>query len=608
MESISSVIPQTNTQKTPADASTLATRPQSAEVFLSPEGDSIRLKEAEYRLTLANPQQRQALITANAFIVNQIATTSEPQANPKTELTALGTPLTLKLPEAMVQLALQKGISAETIATLAARPQGYPLPNVTVTTAEFQFANGTTVPQDAGTRLSPGEYLAKIALFQGQTILVLTPVQSKLEILIGSAIPETELPNLDKQPASVVVAKAEPANILATFLRKLEAQPFQGSTVSSLLDAAVEDNALSLNKSQQSQTGSQAQLKEALSQSTSLGPLKPQIENKTEATSEIKSLSGKQLSPIMTELAKGLSVNSALLLSKAQMQLEAQTAENSHKDISVNEVLQKAFNRAGTLPIEQPNTKAIANLAAELLKHLPQLSPTPLGQLSDLDQLKENLLGLAALNLTTPQLTSSPIFTHANAIASLFQLLLGVRANTNSPPSQKLANYLEQLQAKTGLSSNLLGQLAKAGGNESMGQLASSLHVYQQASNETNGNMTWFFALPYDINQRHEQLEGKFEQEANKDENQKVKGWQLQLKFNLAQGPLLIAARYHQQTLDVQFKGNSQELLNRVDGFLSSLEQKLSQLGFTPGEFSTQIAQVPATLLPGDHFLVKTKA
>ena len=106
----------------------------------------------------------------------------------------------------------------------------------------------------------------------------------------------------------------------------------------------------------------------------------------------------------------------------------------------------------------------------------------------------------------------------------------------------------------------------------------------------------------------NEQLEGKFEQEADPDDPEKKAGWRLQLKFNLAQGPLLIAAQQHNQQLDIQFKGNSQMLLNKVNNFLTPLSQKLSQLGFTPGELSTQIAQVPATLLPGDHFLVKTKA
>ncbi|MGL5668905.1 MAG: flagellar hook-length control protein FliK, partial [Shewanella sp.] len=293
--------------------------------------------------------------------------------------------------------------------------------------------------------------------------------------------------------------------------------------------------------------------------------------------------------------------------------VEALLAEKSNKTsettLSVNEVLQKAFTKAGALPLEQMLTRGGANLAAELLKHLPHLGPPTLGQLSDPGELKDAMFGLSALNLATPQLNQAAVFMNASAVTSLFQLLLGFRANNaNNTVSQKLADYLEQLQAKTGLSTNQLGQLSKAGGLESMGQLASSLHLYQQASGENNGNLVWFFALPYGINQRHEQLEGKFERDANDDEQQKHKGWHLQLKFNLAQGPLLISARFHQQVLDIQFKGNSQQLLNRVDNFLAPLGQKLSQLGFTPGELSTQIAQVPATLLPGDHFLVKTRA
>lgn len=293
--------------------------------------------------------------------------------------------------------------------------------------------------------------------------------------------------------------------------------------------------------------------------------------------------------------------------------MEAQLGEKTNKSteaqINVNEVLQKAFTKAGALPLEQMLARGGANLAAELLKHLPHLSPPTLGQLSELSELKDAMLGLSALNLAAPQLSQPAVFMNANAITSLFQLLLGFRANNgNNTVSQKLADYLEQLQAKTGLSTNQLGQLSKAGGFESMSQLASSLHLYQQASGENNGNLVWFFALPYGINQRHEQLEGKFERDAYDDEQQKHKAWHLQLKFNLAQGPLLISARFHQQVLDIQFKGNSQQLLNRVDNFLAPLGQKLSQLGFTPGELSTQIAQVPATLLPGDHFLVKTRA
>ncbi len=661
------------------DAVSVNSRPLPAEVHVSPDGDSIILNGTEYNLKLVNAQQRQALIVASSFLVNPItpeatASTSANSTVANAQLLTLGATLTLKLPEAIAQLAQQNGISLDKLYTLAARPQGYPLPNVTVTTKEFQFANGTVVPQDPGTRLSTGEYQAKISLSQGRPILVLTPILSKLEIHIGAPINETQLPIIDKQAANVVITKTEPAQIIAAFLRKLEgiapqaeasnaAKPSTQAPVSSENKAAnmlAPSSATDMPSSKISvsaanpQTSLQANTEPKLTvvnqtlnttaqaQETSQNQQKAQVLDAK--TLESKPLESKplELKPLeaktMASGANNLDSNrNSLLAAKAQQDLpptsstktglvgnelplslkpqamEAQLGEKTNKSteaqISVNEVLQKAFTKAGALPLEQMLARGGANLAAELLKHLPHLSPPTLGQLSELRELKDAMLGLSALNLAAPQLSQPAVFMNANAITSLFQLLLGFRANNgNNTVSQKLADYLEQLQAKTGLSTNQLGQLSKAGGLESMGQLASSLHLYQQASGENNGNLVWFFALPYGINQRHEQLEGKFERDANDDEQQKHKGWHLQLKFNLAQGPLLISARFHQQVLDIQFKGNSQQLLNRVDNFLAPLGQKLSQLGFTPGELSTQIAQVPATLLPGDHFLVKTRA
>ena len=667
------------TPASPNDAVSVNSRPLPAEVQVSPEGDSIILNGTEYNLKLVNAQQRQALIVASSFLVNPItpeatASTSANSTVANAQLLTLGATLTLKLPEAIAQLAQQNGISLDKLYTLAARPQGYPLPNVTVTTKEFQFANGTVVPQDPGTRLSTGEYQAKISLAQGRPILVLTPILSKLEIQIGAPINETQLPIIDKQAANVVISKTEPVQVIATFLRKLEGLTPQaellntskpsiqaqvapdnkaavGVTTSSATDnptskisvsAANPQTSLQANTEPKLTVVNQTLNTTAQAQETSQNQQKAQVLDAK--TLESKAFESKplELKPLeaktMASGANNLDSNrNSLLAAKAQQDLpptsstktglvgnelplslkpqamEAQLGEKTNKSteaqISVNEVLQKAFTKAGALPLEQMLARGGANLAAELLKHLPHLSPPTLGQLSELSELKDAMLGLSALNLAAPQLSQPAVFMNANAITSLFQLLLGFRANNgNNTVSQKLADYLEQLQAKTGLSTNQLGQLSKAGGLESMGQLASSLHLYQQASSENNGNLVWFFALPYGINQRHEQLEGKFERDANDDEQQKHKGWHLQLKFNLAQGPLLISARFHQQVLDIQFKGNSQQLLNRVDNFLAPLGQKLSQLGFTPGELSTQIAQVPATLLPGDHFLVKTRA
>ncbi|MGL5665019.1 MAG: flagellar hook-length control protein FliK, partial [Shewanella sp.] len=220
------------TSGTSNDATSATPRPIPAEVQVSPEGDSIILNGTEYNLKLVNAQQRQALIVASSFLVNPIPTESSQTATPSNaQLVTLGAVLTLKLPDAIAQLAQQNGISLDKLYTLAARPQGYPLPNVTVTTKEFQFANGTVIPQDPGTRLSAGEYQAKISLAQGRPILVLTPILSKLEIQIGAPINETQLPIIDKQAANVVVAKTEPAQIIATFLRKLETLTPQTDTL-----------------------------------------------------------------------------------------------------------------------------------------------------------------------------------------------------------------------------------------------------------------------------------------------------------------------------------------------------------------------------------------
>ncbi|QYJ79915.1 flagellar hook-length control protein FliK [Shewanella acanthi] len=701
-----------------------------ADILISTQGDSIVVDNIEYDLKLVNPQQRQNLISASRFLLNQISAlspSSAPLTNQPAQLIALGSALTLALPKAIAELAQQNGISQDRLALFAARTQGYPLPDVVVSNKEFQFSNGTTVAQDPGTRLSEGTYQAKVSLAQGRPILVLTPILSKLEIQIGAPINETETPIISKEAANIIVSKVEPAHILGTFLRRLETitlppvakesveskpaelstlkaaetasiKPSDIATPKSLAIAAVKESEVSNIKLPEIKVGKSPELATATptnpqvkiattpinvfvdeseppiaSESKRVIPelnlpatAKPQtpVSNTTanlstnkaiaqglQVNRELKTPETQSISADSNEMKKGnpagLEIKAVNSLSQdspkteqkveiakplAQAELnkqplndgikpksnsfepivntsEPKALDSKETKLNVTEVLRKAFSKAGAMPLEQLITKTGMNLASELLKHLPQLHPTPLGQLSELTELKDNLLGLASLNLASPQINSTSPYLNANAITSLFQLLLGFRANNDTTQiSKKLANYLDQLQAKTGFTDNHLAQLTKAGALESMSQLASSLHLYQQASNENNGNLVWFFALPYGINQRQEQLEGKFEQQADEDEQQKSPNWHLQLKFNLAQGPLLITARYHQQTLDLQFKGNSEQLLHRVDMFLPPLGQKLSQLGFMPGELSTQIAQVPATLLPGDHFLVKTKA
>ncbi|MCU8104626.1 hypothetical protein L5M38_08730 [Shewanella sp. SM101] len=635
MESIplvSSQNSQLHTAMANTDALNATPRPIPAQVQTSPEGDSIILNGTEYNLKLVNAQQRQILLTANSFLVTPNAQNSSTPTtivqNSTSQLLALAIPLVLKIPEAVINLAQQNGISQTQLSTLAARTQGYPLPNVTIVNKELQFANGTVVAQDPGPQLNQGEFIAKIAFQQGRPILLLTPIQSKLEIIIGAPVNETQVPT-NKPSSDLVIAKIEPAQIIASFLKKLENINFLPEPTKQMVTAKVDIMQLQSKvdaPSAPTATGSQnisnaqviAPTTKDLGQiSTQNSALGNRLVGQSPASQMGENVNSKNGLPQSSKTSQEIlsvsptDINKLKNILGSSNQKSEQQGNDAKTDTSIKvaDVLQKAFNKAGALPIELSRSNSSSNLASELLKHLPHLGLPPLSQLNDIDELKANILGLASLNLATPQSNQASMLMNGSAITSLFQLLLGFKANNNSNSmSKKLADYLEQLQAKVGFSTKLLGQLSKAGGLDSMGLLASNLHLYQQASNESAGNLVWFFALPYGINQRQEQLEGKFEQEADPDDPDKKTGWRLQLKFNLAQGPLLISAQNHNQQLDIQFKGNSQILLNKVNNFLTPLSQKLSQLGFTPGELSTQIAQVPATLLPGDHFLVKTKA
>lgn len=631
MESIPTTISSNNPQVAPqliANAPSAPVRQAVVEIMVSPEGDSIIHNNTEYPLRLVNTQQRQALITASHFLAN--LPSSPTLANQPAQLLALSEPLSVNLPKAILALAQQNHITQEQLFLLAGRTQGYPLPNVTLSQNSFHFANGTVVAQDPGTHISSGEYLANIRMVQGRALLFLTPILGKLDILIGSAKPSAQALNLTNTPAQMVLAKTELAQIYRHFFKQLnelaptteQPQALKFTILPAPSAADGDEQGLNVMRDPTFAAKLAAKLDALpltavnlkLSHTPSgnaaypLATMSPSAASNAIANNLEAELGIPLQGPTGEHKAGLAGLNSANLALAQPHSAEQGSNKGAALYTTVTEVLQKAFNKTGALPNSPQGPSHHVNLAAELLKQLPHLSPQPLSQLTDPQSLKEDILGLATLNLASSPLQSSSLLMNASAITSLFQLLLGVKAaSTHQAISQRLANYLEQLQRKVGLSAHQLSQMSKAGGLESMGQLASNLQLYQQASAD-NGNLTWFFALPYSMDQRHEQLEGKFQPEDGSDDPQKLPGWHLQLKFNLTQGPLLISARCHQQTLDIDFKGNSQQLLSRVETFLTPLGQKLGQLGFTPGTLSTLIAPVPATLLPGDHFLVKTKA
>ncbi|MFT6124168.1 MAG: hypothetical protein ACJAV0_000300 [Shewanella sp.] len=569
------------------------------------------------------------------------STATSPAQTVTTQLVLLAQPIQLSLPQGLEELAKQNGVSTQQLATLATRTQGYPLPTAIIDQGKLTFSGGTSIQLSPNTALNSGQYLAKVVVQHQQLQLALTPVIAEITVNLTKL---TTTPQADQsvQAANIIITKNEPAQILSQFLKKLESTPLptldnavKGSDTQQ--KTPIELTPFSAKIGQDSATvktggpvtqqpnpsglSSESNLTKTTSNMAQQANLAKNATNTVEQTS----LSTKSLAEQNTPKANTASAidNSAKSNPPNNNALNNNASNNNalnklNGDPAPIEVLNKALTKAGAMPIKQQLSQQVPhNLASELFKHLPQISPHPLSALSDPALLSSELYSLAALNLAHTQLghstnsQPSPLFS-GSAITTLFQLLLGVKTkSTGSGISDKLQAHLAQLQQRTlsklSANSGLLAALDKLGGADSLAQLANSIALYQHASTDPNQAMTWYFALPYSINQRDEQFEGKFEQENDSDKDKKA-GWKLQLKFNLAQGSLLICAHKQADVLDIQFKGNNQMLLTRVERFNQTLSDKITQIGFTPGKLTTQLAQIPATLLPGDHYLVKTRA
>ncbi len=281
--------------------------------------------------------------------------------------------------------------------------------------------------------------------------------------------------------------------------------------------------------------------------------------------------------------------------------------------------LNKAFGKAGGLPqMTEKAAEPQKSLATLLFKLLPQIQPSMLRALALPSKVQEELVGLLHLHsFVEVNAVARASMSHMNSVSLLFQLLLGVKTTglagkPGSGNSAKLSassqKYLQKLQAQLGVNQSLLSMFDKAGTTETMAKLVNNLNLYSQASNDNNGQTNWYFTLPYSLNQHQDQLEGQFTKEEASQEDDPGSNWRLQLKFNLAQGPLLIKTHIKDNRLDMTFNGEDDTLLNKIDLLLPPLMKKLVDIGLTPDKVVTKRTKVPATLLPGDHYLVKIKA
>jgi hypothetical protein len=540
----------------------------------------ITVQDKQYQLAAVSALKASQNQTIQVLVdVSTIKALQQGQIN--TSVTLLGQAIQISLPSALQALANQNGVSNQQLNQLAHRDQGYPLGIASADLSKLIFDNGTSIPLGSNIRLPKGNYYASVNQQNGQLILKLAQVQNELQISLAPKTSQQPLTPLTQ--GQIVLTRDEPGQLLSLWVKKLEATPFSDNTAT-----VKSSNALGLNNPV----------------TVSLADKLPFQQNLSHQSSSPNDAIKNNASLIIERNTSILGIDSVNNDKNALNSTKAQT------ELAPIEVLQKALSKAGAMPMSTTSLVTEKNnLASQLLKILPSLASMPLTQYADPQQLQSQLASLTHLNLAQTQLQTAPKFT-GEAVTTLFQLLLGFKAQSNGKEvSSKLQLHLQQLsrnlQLKIG--QHLLSALDKNASLDSLSQLTNSLSVYQQASSDTNQNLVWYFALPYGINQREEQLEGKFEREKDNDNNEK-NGWRLQLKFNLSLGPLVINANRKGSQLELTFSANNQRLLDKINQFQTPLTQQMAQVGFTLNTFSTQIATIPPTLLPGDHYLVKTKA
>ncbi len=600
MDPVNGTIPPSGSSPTPQANASIPLLP----VTTVDVGSELRLQlqNAQYQLQLANQEsnaQAKALLhQANTTLLELTRPLPEIVQGKTAQLLLLAGEVQIKLPDALMQLAAKNGISQTALQQLAARPQGYPLPMLTVSQGEMRFANGTSIAFPPQLQLPAGEYVAKVVSNNQGLQLQLSPINARLEVKLT---PVANLqPAAPTQESEQLITKPEVAQTYARLIKLLEQQPQSQAqqTQSKGESAPLRETAVDLKAGLSQTVASGSKLPASvLSQSTQTvdnAQLQQPKNAPLPGTDKFSSQVLQQAAQANTDKPVGTS---------ASNKVAGETAKAPELNF-----LQRAFNKAGAMPRAEAMTLEVKhNLAAELLKQLPALSPVPLSELTEPSQLRSELLGLTGLQLTSQQTQSQPL-TQASAITTLFQLLLGVRAgNQNLSVPQRLKQYLEGLQSRSGLQTHQLASLEKSGTLDALQQMSQAVALYQQANTDNSGQC-WYFMLPYYLNQRNEQLEGKFEHNNQDKDADKDKTWQLQLKFNLGMGSLLVKAQVKDSKVDLQFIGSTQALISRVSNFLPPLSQKLVQLGLTPNKLNAHVAPVPATLLPGDHYLVQLKA
>lgn len=585
-------------------------------------------------ITTSLPDGLKSLIQQNGIDLSQLKQLSSrsqgyplPTAQFDGKALTLSNGLSLPLPQATLSALIKAHISP----THGAAPGLEVIPSISYQNRQWvlrltpiietSIVELTSNLQVQSSPRSPGELESQLVLAKPELSKLysnLIKVLEKLPYKVPNDLPpaSTNAPNSKQSPTGVLAeaistggsAKASTNMTPDALAKSLSSTPSTASesTASANKTLGVQANTEQSNKSQANQNQmNQAQTIKGLKEGPDLQQLKQQ---------SIKHESSKQ-EPSKLQTANQ---NSEQTLPGTGKQEKESSSSGLNRELMLS-ALNKAFGKAGGLP---QNTEKAAepqkSLATLLFKLLPQIHPSMLRTLALPSKVQEELIGLLNLNSTVEvNAVARASMSHMNSVSLLFQLLLGVKTagftgKPGSDSSSKLSTssqkYLQKLQAQLGVNHSLLSMFDKAGTTETIAKLVNNLNLYSQASNDNNGQANWYFTLPYSLNQHQDQLEGQFTKEESNQEDNNNSNWRLQLKFNLAQGPLLIKTQVKDNHLDMTFNGEDDTLLNKIDLLLPPLMEKLVDIGLTPEKVVTKRTKVPATLLPGDHYLVKIKA
>lgn len=579
------------------------------EIKRASEGDSIKLNKHDYRIDYSRRVDRQVLsrIDTQQVVVTQLASSTPASANLSATLQLLGNTYNEPIPAPLQAYIKGNRVNIAQLTQLATRVQGYPLGEAKVVAGMVSLA-GVLAFTSGNSNLPSGTYSAAIIMENGQLQLSLTAKLDQIAVtllpVVLNQVPKQDLTN---QQLLTLPSLTSTYSQLSQQLAKLAVPQSQiASLQTAFLGLKIPDRLAEGYLTVQRPDAGMGQL---------LGPIR------APSNALIKTNLYQMAANIGTSftdanrVAPMLNSINQLMLNPKSLALQV----NDTNRQTVNTLGQAAsppFHRGLTQAMQQmagseasrnADTVKITNeqsLLSLVKQQLALAFPRPLADLAVPSLVQRELIDtLAGITPPIPNHTLGNS-SHSGTIAVLFQLLLGRNLQQNT---QVDANkYLQQLQRQIGVSSALLRLLDKAGAGESMGKLLSGLSLYQQASSDNNQGINWYFALPYTLDNKQEELEGHFEQTTQ--DSDKHDKWRLQLKFNLSSGSLLINADIKQQQLNLSFTADSKPLLTTINLRLESLQQKLSSIGMQSVNIVTQQSQVPASLLPGEHYLVKIKA